>query len=70
MLTPTAISNIITRQKFWTMSLKALIICMMIDYITGIIVAGVFKKVRRVKMESLNQEQGLKDCVEKAQFCL
>ena len=44
MLTPTAISNIITRQKFWTMSLKALIICMMIDYITGIIVAGVFKK--------------------------
>lgn len=67
---PTDILNIITRIKLWPISLKALIICMMIDYITGIIVAGVFKKVRRVKMESLNQEQGLKDCVEKAQFCL
>lgn len=41
---PTDILNIITRIKLWPISLKALIICMMIDYITGIIVAGVFKK--------------------------
>lgn len=60
MLAPTAISNIITRQKFWTMSLKTLIICMMIDYITGIIVAGVFKKSKKSENGKLESRAGFK----------
>ena len=49
----------------WTTGLTTLVIFMAIDYITGLIVAGVFHKVRKPKPEHWKAEQGSKVYAEK-----
>ena len=49
----------------WDSSLKALIICMVADYITGLIVAGVFKKSGKSKSGALSSQAGWKGLAKK-----
>ena len=53
-------SIIATAYGGWDMSLNTLIIFMAIDYITGIIVAGVFKKSKKTETGGLQSVAGWK----------
>lgn len=44
----------------WSLGLTTLIICMVIDYTTGIIVAGVFKKSNKTESGALESRAGFK----------
>ena len=44
----------------WDMALQTLIIFMMVDYITGLIVAGVFKKSKKTDTGALESRAGWK----------
>lgn len=44
----------------WTAGLSTLILFMMIDYITGIIVAGVFKKSKKTSSGTLKSQVGFR----------
>lgn len=67
---PTDILNIITRIKLWPISLKVLIICMLIDYITGIVVAGVFKKSKKSQGGAIESRVGFKGLCRKGSILL
>lgn len=49
----------------WDSSLKALIIFMVADYITGLIVAGIFKKSGKSKSGALSSQAGWKGLAKK-----
>lgn len=49
----------------WTMALTTLLIFMLIDYITGVIVAGVFHKSGKSKSGSLSSAAGIKGLAKK-----
>lgn len=54
----------------WTMALTTLLIFMAIDYITGIIVAGVFHKSGKSKTGSLSSIAGIKGLAKKGMILL
>lgn len=49
----------------WNNSMKSLLICMVADYITGLIVAGVFKKSGKSKTGALSSQAGWKGLAKK-----
>ena len=49
----------------WSSDLKTLLILMLIDYIMGIIIAGVFKKSTKSKNGALSSEAGLRGIIKK-----
>ena len=49
----------------WDMALQALLIFMLIDYITGLVVAGVFKKSSKTDTGALESRAGFKGIVKK-----
>ena len=54
----------------WTSAMTTLIIFMIIDYITGIIVAGVFKKSGKSKSGALESRAGFKGLCRKGMILL
>ena len=44
----------------WDVPMKALIICMIIDYLSGLAVAGIFHKSKKSENGALNSRSGLK----------
>ncbi len=54
----------------FTTSLQTLIIFMAIDYITGLIVAGVFKKSTKTESGELNSNAGFKGLIKKGYMLL
>ena len=54
----------------WTQGMTALIIMMAIDYITGLLVAGVFKKSPKTKTGALQSKAGLKGLCKKGVMLL
>ena len=54
----------------WTMALTTLLIFMAIDYITGVIVAGVFHKSGKSKTGSLSSIAGIKGLAKKGMILL
>lgn len=54
----------------WTNDLKTLLIFMVIDFITGILVAGVFKKSGKSKTGSLNSDASWKGLCKKGMILL
>ena len=44
----------------WSLGLTTLIICMVIDYTTGLVVAGVFKKSNKTESGALESRAGFK----------
>lgn len=49
----------------WNGSMKSLLICMIVDYLTGLIVAGVFKKSGKSKSGALSSQAGWKGLAKK-----
>lgn len=49
----------------WSSDLKTLLILMLVDYIMGIVIAGVFKKSTKSKNGALSSEAGLKGIIKK-----
>lgn len=49
----------------WNTAMQTLILMMIIDYITGLITAGVFKKSKKSKSGSLSSKAGLKGLCKK-----
>lgn len=49
----------------WTMALTTLLIFMLIDYVTGVIVAGIFHKSGKSKSGSLSSAAGIKGLAKK-----
>ncbi|MDY6038275.1 MAG: phage holin family protein [Eubacterium sp.] len=70
MTMPTTASNIITNIQFWSISLKALVICMVIDYITGIVVAAVFNKSKNSANGNIESRAGFKGLCRKGTILL
>jgi len=56
---------VVTALGGWDASLQALLIFMAIDYITGIIVAGVFNRSKKSETGALNSNSGFKGIVKK-----
>ncbi len=54
----------------WTMALTTLLIFMLIDYITGVIVAGVFHRSGKSKTGSLSSIAGIKGLAKKGMILL
>lgn len=50
----------------WTMDLEVLVTLMAIDFITGLIVAGVFKKSKKTETGALNSRESFKGLCKKA----
>lgn len=53
-------SMIISLLGGWDVPMKALIICMIIDYLSGLAVAGIFHKSKKSENGALNSRSGLK----------
>ena len=53
-------SMIISLLGGWDAPMKALIICMIIDYLSGLAVAGIFHKSKKSENGALNSRSGLK----------
>ena len=53
-------SMIISLLGGWDAPMKALIICMIIDYMSGLAVAGIFHKSKKSENGALNSRSGLK----------
>ena len=53
-------SMIISLLGAWDAPMKALIICMIIDYLSGLAVAGIFHKSKKSENGALNSRSGLK----------
>ena len=53
-------SMIISLLGGWDVPMQALIICMIIDYLSGLAVAGIFHKSKRSENGALNSRSGLK----------
>ena len=49
----------------WSNDLKTLLILMLVDYIMGIVIAGVFKKSTKSKNGALSSEAGLRGIIKK-----
>jgi toxin secretion/phage lysis holin len=49
----------------WDTALQVLIICMAVDYITGLIVAGVFRHSRKTESGALDSRAGFKGLIRK-----
>jgi len=49
----------------WDSALSALFICIILDYVTGLMVAGVFKKSPKTKNGALESRVGLKGLIRK-----
>lgn len=49
----------------WDVPMKALVICMIIDYISGLMVAGIFHKSRKSDNGALNSSIGMKGLCKK-----
>jgi len=49
----------------WDSALSALFICIILDYVTGLMVAGVFKKSPKTKNGALESRAGLKGLIRK-----
>ena len=56
-------SMIISLLGRWDAPMKALIICMIIDYLSGLAVAGVFHASKKSENGALKSSSGLKDYV-------
>ena len=54
----------------WDYALQALVIFMIIDYVSGIILAGVFKKSRKSNSGALDSHTGFKGIVKKCMMLL
>lgn len=54
----------------WSESLTTLLICMVIDYITGLVVAGVFHNSSKTSTGALESNAGLKGLFRKAAMLL
>ena len=54
----------------WNSALTTLVIVMAIDYITGIIVAAVFKRSKKTKSGTLSSQEGLKGLCKKGMMLL
>lgn len=54
----------------WTASLTTLLICMGIDYITGLVVAGVFHNSPKTESGALESRAGLKGLIRKCMVLL
>ena len=54
----------------WDTALQALVIFMIIDYITGLLVAGVFKASKKSKTGALNSQIGFKGILKKCMMLL
>ena len=54
----------------WDIALQVLIIFMAIDYVTGVVVAGVFKKSKKGDCYGLNSAKGLKGLFKKGMMLL
>ncbi len=54
----------------WSASLTTLLIFMLIDYVTGIVVAGVFHKSPKTKNGGLESKAGLKGLIRKCAMLL
>lgn len=50
----------------WDTGLVTLVIFMCIDYVSGLVVAGVFHNSKKTKTGALESKAGWKDCAEKA----
>ena len=53
-------SMIISLLGGWDVPMQALIICMIIDYLSGLAVAGIFHKSKKSENGALNSRSGLK----------
>ena len=53
-------SMIISLLGGWDISLKTLVTCMIIDYISGLMVAGIFHKSKKSDNGALNSSIGMK----------
>ena len=53
-------SMIISLLGGWDVPMQALIICMIIDYLSGLVVAGIFHKSKKSENGALNSRSGLK----------
>lgn len=49
----------------WDDALRFLVICMVVDYVTGLVVAGVFKKSGKTETGALSSASGLKGICKK-----
>ena len=63
-------SAIATAFGGWDSALTTLVIVMAIDYITGIIVAAVFKRSKKTKSGALSSREGLKGLCKKGMMLL
>lgn len=54
----------------WDMALQTLVIFMAVDYITGLVVAGVFKKSAKTKNGALESKAGFKGLCKKGMILL
>ena len=58
-------SMIISLLGGWDVPMKALVICMIIDYLSGLMVAGIFHKSKKSDNGALNSSTGLKGLCKK-----
>ena len=61
-------SMIISLLGGWDVPMQALIICMIIDYLSGLAVAGIFHKSKKSENGALNSRSGLKGLCMKCMF--
>ena len=54
----------------WDTGIQTLVIFMVIDYVTGLIVAGVFKKSKKSENGTLNSHAGYKGVIKKGMMLL
>ena len=54
----------------WDVMLRTLIIFMVVDYVTGLVVAGVFKKSKKSKSGALNSSTCFKGIIKKCMMLL
>ena len=63
-------SMIISLLGGWDVPMQALIICMIIDYLSGLAVAGIFHKSKKSENGALNSRSGLKGLCMKCMILL